>query len=94
MKFIGIKTSHIPTKKYDAIFQNGDRQKVVPFGAKGYTDFILSGGDKKKQSAYKKRHANDNLNDPLSPGALSWFILWSSPTLKGGLANYKKHFNL
>ena len=48
----------------------------------------------KVKEAYRTRHANDNLDDPQSAGALSMFILWSAPTLKGGIKNYSRKYKL
>lgn len=80
-------------KKFDAHFVVDGRTRVVPFGAKGYTDFTLS-GDEEKKRLYRLRHAKDNLDDPTSPGALSWWILWTMPTVRGGIRRYKQHYGL
>ena len=41
---------HLKNKKFDAIITDKKgNKKVIPFGAEGYSDFILSGGDKKTQ---------------------------------------------
>ena len=50
--------------------------------------------DKVKKS-YRARHSKDKgLNSPHSASALSWYILWSAPTLEGGIKNYEKRFNV
>ena len=44
-----IVKSHLKNKKFDAIITDKKgNKKVIPFGAEGYSDYILSGGDKKK----------------------------------------------
>jgi len=48
--------------------------------------------DKVKQ-AYEARHSKDNLTDPESAGALSMFVLWQMPTLRGGIREYAKKFS-
>mgnify|MGYP003118829077 CR=1 FL=1 len=96
--------SNKSNKKWAAFFP--DKKKVIHFGQKPYRDFTLM-NDKKSvhylsskkerdsvKKAYQSRHANDNLSDPESAGALSWFILWTAPTLKGGIINYAREFNL
>ena len=85
--------SHISSKKYDAHFVVDGRPRVVPFGAKGMDDFTLT-GDTEQKERYRARHAKDNLDDPTSPGALSWWILWTAPTVRGGIRRYKQHFGL
>ena len=81
-------------KKMKAVFYEGTKRiKTVRFGAQGYTDFTRGATDE-QQKAYKARHAGDNLNDKFSPGSLSMYVLWSSKSLAGGIANYKRRFNL
>jgi len=81
-------------------------KKVIHFGGKGYRDYTLMNdkksvhylSSKKERDAvkdrYRVRHANDNLDDPESPGSMSMSVLWSAPTLKGGIRNYSRKYNL
>ena len=98
MELQSIKKSEDGKHKYEATFKNTKtgRTKTTKFGAVGYKDNTTFSADEreKHQEAYKKRHKGDNLTDPTSAGALSWYVLWSAPTVKGGIANYKKHFKL
>ena len=95
--------SNLKNKKWSAFFPSS--MKVVQFGQKPYRDLTLI-SDKQSvhylknpkernavKLAYQARHKNDNLEDPESPGALSWYILWTSPTLVGGMRNYAKTFS-
>ena len=91
---VEIKPSTSKAKKYMAIFYDGDKKvKTTHFGAKGYTDRTRGASDE-QQKAYKARHAGDNLKDKFSAGSLSYYVLWSSKSLKQGISNYKKMFNL
>jgi hypothetical protein len=77
-------------KKYMAIFSDGQK---VKFGASGYSDFILSGGDIKKREAYRARHAKDlDTGDPRKPGFLSYYLLWNKPTLEESIKDYERRF--
>ena len=91
MEFLGIAPSTRKGKKYDAFFEVDGRVRKVPFGAYGMDDFTIT-GDVEQRDRYRRRHAKDRLEDPMSAGALSWYILWTAPTLKGGLRNYTKAF--
>ena len=87
----------------------GSKKKVIHFGAKGYRDFTLINNKKSKfyiedpekrnkvKSAYQARHKKDlltaNNKKGLGAGALSYYILWTKPTLKEGLTNYLNKFN-
>ena len=105
VKLLKIIPAKAKGKKWSAYFMlDNGKEKAVSFGASSYRDFVLMNDktsthyqpDKKKREkvkeAYKKRHAKDNLTDPLSPGALSYFILWSSPSFGGSIRNFKKRF--
>ena len=93
--FLKIVRSHLPSKKFDAVFtEDGKVVKVVPFGAKGYLDFTMT-GDTEKRRLYRLRHANDRLDFPYSPGALSMYILWGSKAdLSENVKSFKKKFKL
>jgi hypothetical protein len=88
---MNIVKSHLPNKKYDAIFKSG---RIVPFGATGYTDFTQT-GDKDKRRLYRQRHAMDNINNPFTAGSLSYHILWGdSMRIQENLKVFKKKFGL
>lgn len=93
MRLVKVVPSHLATKKYDAHFIVDGRERVVPFGARGMDDYTKTHDDKQKER-YRTRHKNDNLNDPTSAGSLSWWILWSAPTIRGGILNFKRHFSV
>lgn len=93
---VEIKPSTNNNKKYMAIFfdDNNKRIKTTHFGARGMSDFTIH-KDKERKERYLKRHQKrENWNDPKTAGALSKWILWNKPTLKGSIRDYKKRFNL
>jgi hypothetical protein len=90
-----VRRSHKKEKKWDAVFEKNGREKVVPFGQKGYSDYTKHKNKTRKQR-YLKRHAGmgEHWTQPDTPGALSKWILWNKPTFKASLADFKKRFNL
>jgi hypothetical protein len=96
---VKVATSSTKGKKYYALFKMKDGTfKSVSFGAKGYTDYLLS-KDKERRDRYRKRHAKDLLSDTnkkgLGAGALSYWLLWGPTTsLSTNITLYKKKFNL
>ncbi len=89
-----VKTDDDSKKKYVAIFQVGNKIKKVDFGQKGYDDYTTH-KDVKRREAYLNRHQRDNLNDPLSPGALSWFILWGPNTdINTNIEFFRRRFRI
>jgi hypothetical protein len=99
-KFRSLEPSDLKTKKWRINFTNSETGKIktVNFGAKGYRDFTIIKDRTealKARNAYRARHAGDNLKDPLSPGAISWWILWGDhDNTSQNLTAYRRHFNL
>ena len=92
MKLVDVEPSRLATKKWTAIYDNGQR---VHFGAKGYTDYTLGASDNKRQN-YWNRHAKDlKVDNPVSPAFLSLYVLWGySHSLKENIAYYKQKVDL
>jgi hypothetical protein len=96
--FIKLEKANDKKHKYQAIFLNEEtnRKKTVKFGAikkngEPYEDYTIH-KDEERKERYIKRHAKDNLTDPLSPGALSMYILWNKLTIEDSLKDYLKRF--
>ena len=94
-KLVSVEPSPSATKKLVATFRlNNGKTRKVQFGAKGYSDFTLH-GDKTRRQRYIDRHeARENFNDPMTPGALSRWILWNKPTIAGSVRDFKKRYGL
>ena len=91
-----VKRSHTPEKKFDAVFvHDSGREKVQPFGQKGYSDYTKHKDPTRKQR-YLKRHAGmgEDWSDPTTAGALSKWILWNKPTFKASLRDYRRRFKV
>ena len=95
MRFKTLRRSRNPEKKWDAVFEKEGKEKVVSFGAKGYSDFTKH-KDVTRKARYIKRHSGmgEHWNKPDTPGALSRWILWNRPSLKGSLRDFRKRFSL
>ena len=97
MKLLEIVKAKNKNKKYTAIFEiDDDKIKKISFGANPniYQDYTTH-KDKKRRWLYRKRHHKDNIDDPLTPGALSWYILWGDNIdINKNIQNFKKKFDL
>ena len=95
MRFKTLRRSRNPEKKWDAVFEKEGKEKVVSFGARGYSDFTKHKNVTRK-ARYIKRHSGmgEHWNKPDTPGALSRWILWNKPSLKGSLRDFRKRFNI
>lgn len=106
MKIIPAKAKGKKWTAYFLLDPKTKKEKAVSFGASGYRDFTLMNDktskfyekDKKVREkvkkAYQARHAKDPINQPLTAGALSYYILWNKPTLAGSIAHFKNKFKL
>ena len=95
-KLISITKSNKAGKKMMAKFKNKEtgRESTTHFGASGYDDYTIK-KDKEQRARYRQRHKGDNLSNPRSPGALSYYILWGDSTSKRqNIASYKRRFKL
>jgi hypothetical protein len=98
-KLVDIKPSTKADKKFMAEFHNATegKTKIIHFGSKPYSDFTLS-KDAKQAELYRKRHARDLLTEAgktgMSPGALAYYVLWTSPSMAQGIKNFKSQYKL
>ena len=95
MKLLSIHPSEHSDKKYVATFQlDNGHTKEVHFGAKGYSDYTIH-KDPERKERYLMRHKNrEHWNDPVSPGALSRWILWNKPNLQDSIRDFRLRYNL
>ena len=107
MKLMKIIPAKAKAKKWTAYFMlDNGKEKAVSFGSKGMRDYILMNDKNSKfyepdkdirekvKAAYRARHAKDKINDPLSPGSLSWHVLWDLPNFAGSIKKFKNKFKL
>lgn len=98
-KLVSIEPSKRAGKKWMAFFEDkvADKHQTVHFGATPYDDFTLH-GDPVRAERYRNRHAKDLETEAaqtgMTPGALSYFVLWTSPSMMQGIRNFKKRYSL
>lgn len=92
MKFETIKHSTRKDKKFMITFSNP--KKTIHFGSKNSKTYLDHKDNKKRENYILRHQVNENWNDPLTAGALSYYILWGPSTdLYTNLKTYLKHFN-
>lgn len=83
-------------KKYKVVFFDAMRKKIssTQFGDVNYQDYTQH-NDMVRQQSYISRHkSNEDWNNFMTAGALSFHLLWSKPTLSGAYKAYRKKFGL
>ena len=95
MRLKTLRRSHNKLKKWDAVFDKDGKEKVVSFGARGYSDFTKH-KDVTRRARYLKRHSGrgETWSKPDTPGSLSRWILWNKPSLRGSLSDFRRRFHL
>ena len=94
--YVDIKQSSRKYKKLMAIFYDDSKKKIktVHFGDNRYEDFTQH-HDEKRRAQYVSRHSsNEDWNDFMSAGALSYYILWYDKNKDVAIHEYAKRFNL
>ena len=60
---VAIEPSKMKTKKYTAIFYDGDKKvKTIHFGSTGMSDYTIHKDDKRKERYLKRHEKNENWN--------------------------------
>ena len=94
---VKVEDSKAKGKRYTAIFRDSKtgREKRVNFGDASMENFTIH-KDPERRKRYLNRHkSRENWNDPVSPGALSRWILWGdSSSFSKSVADYRKRFKL
>ena len=88
-----ILPSHLKNKKFNALFEEkGSNPLIVPFGAKGYTDFTLTSDENKKMNYLKRHRKTEDWENPFTAGSLSRYLLWETDDLDLNIKLFKKKF--
>jgi hypothetical protein len=94
IKLVKISPSDKATKKYDAVFNIDGKNRTVSFGAKGYSDFTHHKDEARKKLYLVRHQKTEDWNNPVTPGALSRWILWNKTTLRESISDYRRRFNI
>ena len=76
-------------------FPNPDQKMIRGhFGDSRYSDFTMHKHPERRLD-YIRRHRNDRLDDPESPGSLSYYLLWGDfADLQKNIVAFRKRFSL
>ena len=100
-KLVSIENAKDGVHKFVAHFVTDEgRDKHVRFGLKGYEHYTDGGGyvghlDEERKRRYIRRHKkNENWENPMTPGALSYRILWLYPDHYKAIEQFRSHFGV
>ena len=82
-------------KKFKMIFYDTARKKLktVSFGATGYEDFITHGDIQRKMNYISRHKSSEDWGNPMTAGALSYFLLWNKTTLSASYKDFRQRFD-
>lgn len=94
MKFTVIKSPNAK-KKWRAVFTAEDGTEMhTDFGDATMRDFTQH-KDPARKALYLARHrSRESWNDPKTAGALSRWILWSTPDFHQAVSQFRRRFHL
>ena len=80
-------------KRFKVVFYDRKKEKVktIQFGDKRYDNYTIHKDDKRKE-LYRKRHHKDKIDEPMTAGSLSWYLLWNKKTLEASIKDYEQRF--
>ena len=89
-----ITKSHLHLKKYDAHLDIDGKKVVVPFGAKGMSDYTIHRDPARKQRYLNRHRRREDWTNPTTPGFWSRWYLWEEPTVELAERKLKAKFGL
>jgi hypothetical protein len=89
-----IKQSPLKTKKYTVVVTDGNKQKTINFGAKGYEDYTIHKNNERKYRYIDRHKKNEDWQDPFTAGFWALHTLWNKPTIQGSLNDIKRNFDI
>ena len=98
MKLKSVTRTPAGRKEFQAVFEKEGKEYIRRFGT-GSNYVLNKSKTDADRDAYRARHragsSGKKLSDPMSPAALSMYILWGeSRTLSRNVAAYRRKFNL
>lgn len=94
MKLLGLLHADDDIHKYIAEFETEDGFKYVKFGAIGYESYIDHHNLKRKKAYLARHETREDWENPITPGALSRWLLWNKTNLKDSVADFRKRFDV
>lgn len=82
--------------KLTAVFYDKQNKRVATrhFGQLGASDYTIHQDPERKLRYLSRHRKTENWDNPLTPGALSRWVLWESKSLDQAIRQYKKRFGL
>jgi hypothetical protein len=78
--------------KYTAIFSNP--KQTIHFGDINYQDYTQHKNLLRAKSYVNRHSKNEDWNNPRTAGALSYWLLWHSPSFSNNLKTFSKRFKI
>lgn len=95
MRTFFLSTSTRPEKKY-MIYDYNNPDKLIHFGAKGYSDYTLHKNPLRKKLYILRHSKNENWGKSGMDTAGWWSVhlLWNKPSLEDSIKDTEKRFNI
>jgi hypothetical protein len=83
-----------PNKKYMVSFINPNTNRInnIHFGAKGYSDYLISNNDTKKNAYIARASVQPNTQNITKPAFWALNLLWNKPTIEESIKDIEKRY--
>lgn len=94
--YVQIGKSDRAEKKYKAVFYNEERKKLITihFGQRGANDYTITHDDEARERYVERHKDREDWSNPVSAGALSYYLLWTEKSMAKAFNKYLQKFNL
>jgi hypothetical protein len=83
------------THKWVGVFTDDDgKTRRIAFGAKGYEDYTMHKNPLRKENYLQRHRSREDWTNPMTPGALSRFLLWEVPDIHEAVRRFRRRFSL
>ena len=81
--------------KWIGVFEDEDgKTRRIAFGAKGYEDYTQHKNPLRKENYLQRHRSREDWTNPMTPGALSRYILWEVPNRDEAVRRFRRRFSL
>ena len=91
-----VKATLQPSSRQDKKYQVTINDKVIHFGATGYSDFTRNKDEARKQSYIKRHEGNEDWTKSglETPGFWAKHILWAEPSIEQSARKVRERFGV
>jgi hypothetical protein len=81
--------------KWVGVFTDDDgKTRRIAFGDATMEDYTMHKNPLRKENYLQRHRSREDWTNPMTPGALSRFLLWETPNLDEAVRRFRRRFSL